>query len=164
MDEVEWNSEMSPTVGMDTQGDGLRHAFLELLEGGRDRVSSAWPVRVAFCLASVAVLALVCAWLNFQMGRGLGRRDMHVQSHSLAMAGIGVIDGLAALVVGTLWKSVRVGANGFTVSDLFRSEEVLFEDVCLVVPGTGVFGDVMRLHFRRPTRFGWGVVYVPRDA
>lgn len=149
---------------MAEESERLRQGFLELLDGERDRVSSAWPQRVSLCLASVAVLALACAWLNLQLKGPRGHGNLRHDHHSLVMAGIGVFDGLAAVAVGTFWKNVRVGRNGFTISDLFRSEEVSFEDVCLLVPGRGLFGNVMRVHFRRPTRFGWGVGYVPRDA
>ncbi len=164
MERTGYSRRHKPPAQVAQNGESLRHAFLELLDGGPDRVSSIWPQRVALCLATLSVLAFVCAWLNFQV-RG-PRGHAHLQQtdhHSLVMAGIGIIDGLAAVVAGTLWKSVRVGRSGLTISDLFRSEEVSFGDVCLLVPSRGLFGNVMRVHFRRPTRFGWGVGYVPRE-
>lgn len=59
------------------------------------------------------------------------------------------------------WKCVRRGAQHYLVSDLIRSECISRDDVCLVVQARGLVGNRVHVHFRRPTRFGWSISYVP---
>jgi hypothetical protein len=58
-------------------------------------------------------------------------------------------------------KCVRCGASHYVVSDLFTSETIPFNDVCLVVEAPGFLWQLVRIHLRRPSRFGWAVSYVP---
>lgn len=68
---------------------------------------------------------------------------------------------LVALAGFALWKRVDAATEHYVVSDFTKSERISFEDVCMVVRGQGLIWKSVRIHFRRPTRFGWSVSYVP---
>ncbi len=74
---------------------------------------------------------------------------------------LGTAQTVIALVGFVLWKHVRRGPDHFHVSDFIRSETISFVDVCMVVEGHGVIWNTSHIHFRRLTRFGWSVSYVP---
>lgn len=76
----------------------------------------------------------------------------------LAVAAACACPGVAALA---RWKSVMRGDRHIVVSGLFEKEAIPFDAVCLVVKAGGVLWDKVRIHFNRPTRFGWSISFVP---
>lgn len=74
---------------------------------------------------------------------------------------LGTAQTVVALAGFVMWKHVRRGPDHFHVSDFIRSETISFVDVCMVVEGHGVIWNTSHIHFRRLTRFGWSVSYVP---
>jgi len=75
----------------------------------------------------------------------------------LALAGV-------SLTAAQMWKRVQLGKRHYVVSNFFKSEAIAFHDVCMVVEAPGVFWKTVRIHLRRPSRFGWEVAFVPRCA
>lgn len=68
---------------------------------------------------------------------------------------------MVALAGCLAWKRVRRSNGYYVMSDLFRSEAVSFDDVCMVVEEQGFIWNGVCIHFKRRTRFGWSVSYVP---
>jgi len=66
-----------------------------------------------------------------------------------------------ALAGFVMWKRVQSGAGHYVISDFVKSERIPFENVCMVVQSHGLIWESIRIHFRRPTRFGRSVAYVP---
>lgn len=77
----------------------------------------------------------------------------------LLTLGIGHL--LVALAGVALWKRVQSDAGHYVISDFIKSERIPFENVCMVVQSHGLIWESIRIHFRRPTRFGRSVAYVP---
>lgn len=61
-------------------------------------------------------------------------------------------------------KSVAFDGNRYRITGLFLTEEIAPGDVCLVVEARGAFWNTIRLHFNRPTRFGYDVAFVPAGS
>lgn len=75
----------------------------------------------------------------------------------LVVTGITVATGLIALNC----KVVHKRGNEYRISTLFYSEMVTVDDVCMTVTKTGPFWLRLRIHLRRPARFGWTISFVP---
>lgn len=74
---------------------------------------------------------------------------------------LGIVHTGVALVGWVMWKCIRRGPDHYHVSDFIRSETISMVDVCMVVQERGLLWRGVRIHFRRSTRFGWSVAYVP---
>ena len=61
------------------------------------------------------------------------------------------------------WKVVYRRGNEYRVSTLFYSEVVTVDDVCMTVRNPGPIWTRIRIHLRRPARFGWMITYVPAN-
>lgn len=78
-----------------------------------------------------------------------------------ALLALGIMHAVVALAGFARWKRVRRGADHYHVSDFIRSETISLVDVCMVVEERGFIWNSVHIHFRRLTRFGWSVSYVP---
>lgn len=78
-----------------------------------------------------------------------------------AMLVLGIVHAVVALAGFIMWKHVRRGPDHYHVSDFIRSETISLTDVCMVVEERGFLWNSVHIHFRRLTRFGWSVSYVP---
>ena len=78
-----------------------------------------------------------------------------------ALLVLGIAHAIVALAGFVSWKRVRRGADHYHVSDFIRSETISLVDVCMVVEERGFIWNTVHIHFRRLTRFGWSVSYVP---
>lgn len=120
----------------------------------RQRVSPAtpWTVTLLAALsAGVAVPAVVWRVLS------VGQIPWALLALGLALAGV-------SLTAALMGKRVQLGKRHYAVSNFFKSEAIAFHDVCMVVEAPGVFWKTVRIHLRRPSRFGWEVTFVPRRA
>jgi hypothetical protein len=61
------------------------------------------------------------------------------------------------------WKVVYRRGNEYRVTTLFHSEVVTVDDVCMTVKNPGPIWTRIRIHLRRPSRFGWMITYVPAN-
>lgn len=117
----------------------------------RERLSSISPGVVALLLALGAVALLV-----------MGLRP--VSNSGLASWGyiaLGICHLAASVLCVLTWKQVRQDDYNYHISDLFRSEAVHMDEICAVVDTPGLLWKSSRIHFRRKTRFGWAVTFVP---
>lgn len=138
------------------RGVPLRIPAYRVCQGGRgsalrERISSISPGVVALLLALGAVALLTMGSRQFS-DSGLG-------SWGYITLGIGHL--AAAMSCALTWKQVREDDCYFHISDLFRSEAVRLDEVCAVVDTPGLLWKSSRIHFRRKTRFGWAVTFVP---
>jgi len=78
-----------------------------------------------------------------------------------ALLVLGMVHAVVALAGFVIWKRVRRGPDHYHVSDFIRSETISLADVCMVVEERGFIWNTVHIHFRRLTRFGWSVSYVP---
>lgn len=78
-----------------------------------------------------------------------------------ALLVLGMVHAVVALAGLVMWKRVRRGPDHYRVSDFIRSETISLVDVCMVVEERGFIWNTVHIHFRRLTRFGWSVSYVP---
>jgi hypothetical protein len=119
-----------------------------------ERLSCLKPYTVGILIAVVG-----CALVAVALGKWSA-------SHRLfwTLLALGIADLAAALASIMMWKQVRRASDHYVISGLFGSERVAFKDVCLVVPGQGLFWECVHIHFNRPNRFGWSVSYVPIRA
>jgi hypothetical protein len=108
------------------------------------RVSSSKPYIVCIAIISLTLLIMVLA------------RD---SLWPLVLAGPTIALGLMALN----WKVVYRRGNEYRVSTLFYTEVVTVDDVCMTVKNSGPIWTRIRIHLRRPTRFGWMITYVPAN-
>lgn len=115
-------------------------------------ISSRLPHGVALLCALVSVLCLSPALQDYLAAAG--RINWLLLLLSAA-------HGLAALFCLLAWKTVRVGEDGYAVTDLFRSERIGYNDVCMAVAADGLFWNRVTIHFARPTCYGWRVSFVP---
>lgn len=74
---------------------------------------------------------------------------------------LGAAHALVALAGMVVWKRIESDGEHYVISDFIKSERIPFEDVCMIVQGQGLIWKSVRIHFRRQTRFGWSVSYVP---
>lgn len=114
---------------------------------GGERISSLAPHTVAALLAAMGI-----AWLAVTAHQA----EMSWVAFAVAVGHLG-----ASATILAAWKQVRRGKLHYFVSNVFKSETVGFEDVCAVVDSPGVCWKTTRIHFRRRTRFGWAISYVP---
>lgn len=119
--------------------------------GKRMRISSLTPL-------TVSVGALL-------MGSALTLAAMLNASTRPVLAALLLLLAAAAILVGlalkTTVKSVSFDGQRYRITGLLRTEELAPSDVCLVVEARGVLWNVIRLHFNRPTRFGYDIAFVP---
>jgi hypothetical protein len=115
------------------------------------RISSLRPHIVVF----LAVLASAVA-LSSALRQAISSGHM-----PWAMLALGAAHGVVALAGFMAWKRVRRGARHYVVSDLFKSEAISFDDVFRVTEARGFLWKTVRIHLRRPSRFGWDVSFVP---
>lgn len=78
-----------------------------------------------------------------------------------ALLVLGIAHVVVALAGFVRWKRIQRGPGHYHVSDFIRSETISLIDVCMVVEERGFLWNSVRIHFRRLTRFGWSVSYVP---
>jgi len=78
-----------------------------------------------------------------------------------ALFALGIAHALVAMAGFATWKHVRCGEDHYIVSDIFKSETISFNDVCMVVEARGFLWNTARIHLCRPSRFGWGISFVP---
>ncbi len=78
-----------------------------------------------------------------------------------ALLVLGIVHAVVAMAGFVRWKRVRRGPGHYHVSDFIRSETISLVDVCMVVEERGFMWNSVHIHFRRLTRFGWSVSYVP---
>jgi hypothetical protein len=115
--------------------------------------------RISSLRPHLAVLAVaVGAWIAF--GAGVWRL-LSSGEIPWALFGLGTAHALVALAGFVTWKHVRCGDDHYIVSDLFKSETISFSDVCMVVEARGFLWNTVRIHLCRPSRFGWGISFVP---
>ena len=72
----------------------------------------------------------------------------------------------AALVTGVIalnWKVIHRRGADYRITTFFYSEVVTVDDVCMTVRNPGPFWTRVRIHLRRPARFGWRFSFVPAD-
>jgi len=116
-----------------------------------ERISSLAPHSAAMALAAMGV-----TWLAVTSYQAI-----YLAKIPLAPFGMATAHLLVAGIVLTAWKHVRRGEGHYFVTNFLKSETVRFEDVCAVVNSSGVYWTTARIHFRRKTRFGWAISYVP---
>lgn len=78
-----------------------------------------------------------------------------------ALLVLGIMHAVVALAGFVRWKRVQSGPGHYHVSDFIRSETISLVDVCMVVEERGFIWNTVHIHFKRLTRFGWSVSYVP---
>lgn len=120
----------------------------------RLRLSSRKPRMVIGLAFAAAALAFLLTGYHFIISGTVG----------WWMLALGALHAAVVVVGCAMWKNVERGDGHFVVSDLFRSETVAFEDVCLIVEAKGFVWKRSRLHFNRPTKFGWGISFVPTQS
>lgn len=74
---------------------------------------------------------------------------------------LGIAPAFVSMAAFLAWKRVWRGERHYIVSNLFKSEIISLDDVCLVVEAHGLIWNTVRVHFNRPTRFGWDITFVP---
>jgi len=115
------------------------------------RISSYGPRAVAVLLGLGAVVALTA-----------GLRLLSVSgSVSWPLLVLGILHLGASALCLIVWKQVREGEHHYYVSDLFKSEAIRLDEVCALIDAPGLLWNSARIHFRRKTRFGWAISYVP---
>jgi hypothetical protein len=117
----------------------------------RQRISSRRPQFVVLLAALGSVIA-VSATLQTKIVSG---------QMSWAMVALGNANAFVALATLMTWKQVWSGERHYVVSSLFKSETISFDDVCMVLEARGLIWNTVRIHFNRPTHFGWGISFVP---
>ena len=120
----------------------------------RQRISSRWP-------QWVVLLGALCALIVFSAA--LKTLFLSGQVPWLRFA-LGIVPAFVSVVAFLTWKHIWRGERHYVVSDLFKSETIPFDDVCLVVEAHGLIWNTVRVHFNRPTRFGWDVSFVPERS
>jgi hypothetical protein len=85
--------------------------------------------------------------------------DSTTEALPLTTATFAVGIGLIALTC----KVVQKRGNEYRVSTLFYNEVVTVDDVCMTVTKPGPFWTRLRIHLRRPARFGWMISFVSAD-
>jgi len=138
-------------------GDGAepRHLYTHANQGldaeRPARISSRKPQMVVVLATMIAAISL-----------GAATKQLLASNHvpwTLLTLGIGHL--LVSLAGFAMWKHVHSDAEHYVVSDFIKSERIPFENVCMVVQTRGLIWKSIRIHFRRPTRFGRSVSYVP---
>lgn len=115
------------------------------------RISSLKPRVVVLGAAIIAATAI-----------GFAAKQLFASGHvSSTLLALGIAHVIVALTGCVMWKNVRSSPRHYVVSNLIKSERISFDDVCMVVEGQGLIWKNIQIHFRRPTRFGWSVCYIP---
>lgn len=119
-------------------------------EKGR-RISSLTPVIVSIGILLMGSVLSLAAILNAVA--------------QPVLAALLLILAAAHLLVGVALKirlkSVSFDGHRYRITGFFRTEEITPSEVCLVVEARGTFWNTIRLHFSRPTRFGYDIAFVP---
>lgn len=115
------------------------------------RISSYTPRLVAVLLGLGAAVALTTGLRHWPVSGSV----------SWALLTLGAVDFAASAICLVAWKHVREGKHHYYCSDLFRSEAIHLDDVCVAIDAPGLLWNSSRIHFRRKTRFGWAISYVP---
>lgn len=68
---------------------------------------------------------------------------------------------LVGVVLKIRLKSVSFDGHRYRITGFFRTEEITPSEVCLVVEARGALWNNIRLHFNRPTCFGYDIAFVP---
>ncbi|HYG23481.1 MAG TPA: hypothetical protein VEH04_11910 [Verrucomicrobiae bacterium] len=121
------------------------------LHSSTRRLSSRAAVRVSFGAAIAAVASLSTAALLALKGR----------PGVLLLLAAGAALSVIALFVSVVFPTVEREGDRYIISDLLRREVIPCDHVCMVVEARGAFTNLVRLHFRRRTLFGWTVSFVP---
>ncbi len=116
-------------------------------EYGWTRVSSFKPQLAAALLAVIGLCSMIVLLQDAK------------EMVPLVVAGIIVATGLIALNC----KVIHKRGNEYRISSLFYSEVVTVDDVCMTVTKHGPFWPQIRIHLRRPARFGWTISFVPTE-
>jgi hypothetical protein len=143
---------LAPQVAMSHREDCSAEPGDFAFEAGRRiRISSLTPLTV-----SVGALLMGSALTLAAMLNASTRPVLAALLLLLAAAHI-----LVGLALKTTLKFVSFDGQCYRITGLLRTEELAPRDVCLVVEARGVLWSVIRLHFNRPTRFGYGIAFVP---
>jgi hypothetical protein len=121
--------------------------------GQPQRISSPAPRFVALILGLMASAILI-----------LSVQEATSQRAFWLLLFLAFAHGVASVTCAAAWKQVWRGEHHYHVSTPFKSGAVRGEDVCAVVEAPGVFVNVLRIHFRRRTRFGWTISYLPANS
>lgn len=122
--------------------------------GKRIRVSALAPLIVSLGALFVGSALTLAAMLNAFTRPALA-------ALLLLLAAIHILVGLA--LKSTL-KVISFDGQCYRITGLLLTEEIAPSDVCLVVEARGVIWNVIRLHFNRPTRFGYDIAFVPATS
>lgn len=106
----------------------------------------------------VVIFAMIGAAVAFGFA---GKQLLSSATVSWSLLALGFAHLAVAFAGVIMWKRVRRGADHYHVSDFIRSETIPFVDVCMVVEERGLIWNRLHIHFKRKTRFGWSVSYVP---
>lgn len=117
----------------------------------RQRISSRRPQFVVLLAALGSVIAIIASLQTLLVTRQM----------PWVMFALGIVNAFVALAALMAWKQVWGGERHYVVSSLFKSETISFDDVCMVLEARGLIWNTIRIHFNRPTRFGWGISFVP---
>lgn len=117
----------------------------------RQRISSRRPQFVVL-LAALGSVVAISATLQTLLVIG---------QMSWVLFVLGIANVFVTLATLLTWKQVWSSERHYVVSSLFRSETIPFDDVCMVLEARGLIWNTIRVHFNRPTRFGWVVSFVP---
>ena len=80
---------------------------------------------------------------------------------------VAIVIGVASVAFGLIaltCKVVHRRGPEYQVSSAFFSERIAAHDICMVVTKPGPLWTSIRIHLRRPIRFGWVVSFVPAQA
>ncbi len=117
----------------------------------RQRISSRRPQFVVLLAALGSVIAVIATLKTIMVSGQI----------SWVMFALGIANAFVALATLMTWKQVWSGERHYVASSLFKSETISFDDVCMVLEARGLIWNTVRIHFNRPTRFGWGISFVP---
>lgn len=138
------------SVGAEVPRSYVGQANLALEAEGTVRISSLKPHVVVLCAAIIAATAI-----------GFAAKQLLASGNvPWTLLTLGIAHAIAALTGLVMWKHVRSSARHYVVSNFIKSERIPFDDVCMVVQGRGLIWNLVHIHFRRRTRFGWSVAYV----
>lgn len=115
------------------------------MEAGWKRISSCKPYLAGNLLIAAIALGALVLWRK--------------ESDFLPLMGGCVV--VAAGLLALTFKVVHQCGDIYRVTTLFYVETISRDDVCLMVTRPGPFWTYLRIHLRRPARFGWAVSFVP---
>lgn len=119
--------------------------------GQRGRVSSLTPV-----IVSIAMVMVGCLFTLAALSKASAQPVL-----AGALLLVAAVHWLVGLVLKGRLKSVSFDGQRYRVKGLLLTDEFTLSDVCLVVEADGGPWKAIRIHFNRPTRFGYDIKFVP---